>query len=249
MKIIEALRIEKGNAVAIVGAGGKTSLLFALAEAVPKPVCLTTTTKLMHEEGLRVFDHQMFSDLEEHFDLAFKAAEVNLVTNALDGNKRKWLGLSLSQADELISVCKLEEVTCLIEADGARHLPLKAPEEWEPVIPSLVDLVLVVVGLSAIGRPLAAETAFRAEIFSDLTGLPLGETIQLEHVIKMLNHPLGGLRGVPPTSRTAVVFNQADAYVLTPGELDLIREALPGNYTLAIRTSLRTDPENCELIF
>ncbi len=249
MKITDALRIGEGDIVAIVGAGGKTSLMFALADAARKPVCLTTTTKLMRGEGQGIAEHILFSDFVSDFGKNLKRAEINLVTNPLNDRNQKRLGLSRSQADQLISVCKQEKVTCLIEADGARHLALKAPAEWEPVIPSHVDLVIVVVGLSAIGRPLNAEFVFRPELFSELTGLFLGYPIQLEHIIRMLNHPQGGLKGMPPKSRAAVVFNQADADTLKPGDRDLIREALCENYSAAILTSLRTDPENCEIFF
>ena len=249
MTIIEALRIEIGEIVAIVGAGGKTSLLFALAGAAYKPVCLTTTTKLMREEGQGIAEHILFSDFATDTGKSFKRAEISLVTNSLNEGNHKWLGLSLSQAAELISACKQAVVTCLIEADGARHLALKAPAEGEPVIPPLVDLVIVVVGLSAIGRPLNNGTVFREDIFSKLTGLPLGEPILLEHILRMLNHPEGGLKGIPPNSRAAVVFNQADAYSLMPEEKDMIRETLQGRYSAAILTSLRTDSENSEVIF
>ena len=248
MTIIEALRIEIGEIVAIVGAGGKTSLLFALAGAAYKPVCLTTTTKLMREEGQGIAEHVLISDFATDPGKSFKRAEISLVINSLNESNHKWLGLSLSQAAELISACKQAVVTCLIEADGARHLALKAPAEWEPVIPPLVDLVIVVVGLSAIGKPLNAGAVFREDIFSKLTGLPLGEPILLEHILRMLNHPQGGMKGIPPNSRAAVVFNQADAYSLMPEEKDMIRETLQGRYSAAILTSLRTDSENCEVI-
>ena len=203
----------------------------------------------MREEGLRIFNHQIFSDSEIQADFSSEKTGINLVTNPLNESGKKWLGLSLSQAEQLITVCKQEHITCLIEADGARHLPLKAPAEWEPVIPPSVDLVIVVVGLSALGKPLNPETVFRPEIFSQLTGLTVGETIQLEHIIKVLNHPQGGLREIPRNSRAAVVFNQADAYLLKQNERNKIREVLKGSYTAAILTKLRTDSENCEVIF
>ncbi len=249
MKLLDALRIDKGDVVAIVGAGGKTSLMWALAKALTKPVCLTTTTKLAYEESLGGLAHLSFAEFEQQSENFPNKKEIILVTNSLDDKKQKWLGLSPSQAGELISACRQKKVTCLIEADGARHLSLKAPARWEPVIPDQVDLVIVVVGLSVIGKPLNAETVFRHEIFSQLTGLHPEEPVQFEHILRMLNHPEGGLKGKPPNCRAAVVFNQTDAYSLTPVELDLAKITLRKNYSTAILTSLRTDPEQCEVIF
>jgi len=223
--------------------------MFALAEAAQKPVCLTTTTKLMREEGQGIAEHIFFTDFATDPGNSFRQAEISLVTNSLTESTQKWQGLSLLQAAELISVCRQEKVTCLIEADGARHLPLKAPAEWEPVIPELVDQVIVVLGLSSIGKLLNDETVFREAIFSELTGLRPGEPIRLEHVLKMLNHPEGGLKGIPPKSKAAVVFNQADASSFIPAEKEMIQEALQGGYSAAILTNLRSDFDNCEIIF
>lgn len=248
MKIIEALRIEKGDAVAIVGAGGKTSLLFSLADALSKPVCLTTTTKLMFEEGHLASEHVLFPDFESSIAKNIDSTKTILITNPQNSTGKKWLGLSPAEVDHVMSCCRQKDVTCLIEADGARHLSLKAPADWEPVIPGQVDLVIVVVGLSALGKPLDPKTVFRPEIFSQLTGLPFGETIRLEHVLKMLTHPKGGMKDIPSNSRAAIVFNQTDSYSINTQELALINHALNDRFFGAILTCLQKDPEHCEVI-
>ena len=102
--------------------------------------------------------------------------------------------------------------------------------------------------LVEIGKPIDAETVFREDAFSELTGLPIGERIRMDHILSMLNHHERGMKGIPLTSHAAVVFNQADADTLTPGDWDLIRKALRKSYSAAILTSLRTDLENCEVI-
>ena len=58
----------------------------------------------------------------------------------------------------------------LIEADGSKGKPLKYPAEYEPVIPSFSDHVIVVAGLDALsGR--VDEQIFRWELFGKATGL------------------------------------------------------------------------------
>ena len=249
LKIVEALRVDMQNAIAIVGAGGKTSLMFALAEAAGKPVCLTTTTKLAREEGLWLENHFLLSENNTQIVDALQRGENTLVTNGLNASGEKWLGLSAPEISTLQDICQQVGALMLIEADGARRLSLKAPGEQEPVIPGFVSQVIVVVGLSAIGKPLDEQHVFRSERFSSLTGLPLGEPVSLVDILKMLTHPEGGLKGVPPDSETVVVFNQADTYDVHPNELDLIGEALGEKFSSTLITSLRTDPENCEVIF
>ena len=50
----------------------------------------------------------------------------------------------------------------LIEADGSRMRPIKAPAEHEPVIPPGATLVVPVMGIDALDLPLA-EAAHRPE--------------------------------------------------------------------------------------
>ncbi|MFR5438576.1 MAG: selenium cofactor biosynthesis protein YqeC, partial [Lachnospiraceae bacterium] len=50
----------------------------------------------------------------------------------------------------------------LIEADGAKRLPLKVPGEWEPVIPDFTDLVVGVIGMDAVGQ-MIRESCHRPE--------------------------------------------------------------------------------------
>ena len=54
MSLIDYLDIKsEHNVIAVVGAGGKTSIVFALAKAfynIGKKVCITTTTKMFAVE-------------------------------------------------------------------------------------------------------------------------------------------------------------------------------------------------------
>ncbi|MDO8754419.1 MAG: selenium cofactor biosynthesis protein YqeC, partial [Anaerolineales bacterium] len=80
----------------------------------------------------------------------------------------------------------------------------------EPAIPQFTDTVIVVAGLSAIGKALTDERVHHAEYFSQLTGLEIGETITPQAVISMLTHPQGGLKNIPSIARRIALLNQAD---------------------------------------
>ena len=62
---------------------------------------------------------------------------------------------------ELFEEARKKADLTLIEADGARHLPCKAPAEHEPALLSSSDLVIGVTGLSALGQPLGKEMCIR----------------------------------------------------------------------------------------
>jgi len=68
-----------------------------------------------------------------------------------------------------------------------------------------------VVGLSGLDKPLTDETVHRPEIFAELSGLEIGETVTPDALVRMLNHPSGGLKNIPFNARRVVLLNQADS--------------------------------------
>ncbi len=99
---------------------------------------------------------------------------------------------------------KKRRIPLLIEADGARQNSLKAPTEDEPPIPDFVDRVVVMAGLSVLEQPLSQETVYNPEIFSKLSCPPVGQVITPEAIIRLLCHPQGGQKNIPPAaSRSA----------------------------------------------
>jgi molybdenum cofactor cytidylyltransferase len=100
----------------------------------------------------------------------------------------------------------------IIEADGARKLPIKAPAEHEPAIPGFINVVITVIGLSGLGKPLNEEWVHRPELFSSLVGLPMGARIESEHLVKALISPRGGLKNISPDTRKILLINQIDSF-------------------------------------
>jgi len=98
----------------------------------------------------------------------------------------------------------------LIEADGARHHPLKAPAPYEPVIPSSTTLVVPIVGLDALDARLDAEKVFRLEIAARLTGLAPGSRITDAAIVTLITHPQGLARNSPAGARIVPFLNKTD---------------------------------------
>ena len=128
----------------------------------------------------------------------------------------------------------------LIEADGSRRKPLKAPSDHEPPIPKFVEAVVVVAGLSALGQPLSEHVVHRVEIFSRLSGLAPGERITTEALRRVLANPAGGLKNIPPTARRIVLFNQADTDDFQAQARSLSEGLLP-IYSSAVVASLEQE--------
>ena len=97
----------------------------------------------------------------------------------------------------------------LVEADGAKHLPLKAPASHEPVIPETASLVLAVAGLDGIGKPVS-ETAFRPERYAAVLGVEQAHVVTPQDVAAVLVSGDGQRKDVRPGVRFSVVLNKAD---------------------------------------
>lgn len=201
----------KIRSLAIVGAGGKTSLMYYMAHCIAGSggtVVTTTTTKIFPprpDQSPQIITN----DVDRNFDSlnsclkVFRHATVSSGFNPANG---KLLGVD----EEAIERCLSMADYVLIEADGAAGRSIKAPEDWEPVIPGMVDLVISVVGLDCLDKPVSDDLVFRMERFSEITGLTKGHTITPEAIGRLLSHPRGGFKGAPPCSDFIAFLNKKD---------------------------------------
>lgn len=163
--LLDALKInpEKYRVIAVVGGGGKTSLIFRLMEelvSIGKTVIVTTTTHMVYEPERPFVENGDIDGVRKDLQIYHYT-----VAASLDCSKGKIGCLSEEKLEELRGLSDV----LLIEADGAKRLPLKVPEEWEPVIPELVDLLIGVVGMDALGEPIQ-KTCHRVEKVAKFLG-------------------------------------------------------------------------------
>lgn len=163
---------------------------------------------------------------------------VLLVTGKPDGERTR--PVSEKIIHRLYQHCKAHSIPLLVEADGSRQKPLKAWAGHEPPIPAFADLVVHVAGLSGLGKPLSEEYVHRAEKFSELSGLKIGETISPEVMAKVLTHSQGGLKKMSMTTRKVILLNQADTAELQSAAQALTLNLLP-TYQAVLISSLLHD--------
>jgi probable selenium-dependent hydroxylase accessory protein YqeC len=204
--------------IAVVGGGGKTSLMFALARELDgcgRRVITTTTTKIFTPSVEESPCLLMCEDGPEVPMLPERLATYGHVTVAqrVGGSAGKLGGVS----EETLSICLACADHVIVEADGAAGHPIKAPEPWEPVIPSLTDLVVPVVGLDCLGKPVSEAVVFRLKRFLTVTGLHEGDPIDPEAVAAVMAHDQGGMKGVRENMRVAPFLNKLDALLHADG--------------------------------
>jgi molybdenum cofactor cytidylyltransferase len=231
VNLTTALRLNLASRVALVGGGGKTTTLFALAREIPSPVMVTATAHMAIEQTA-LADHHVFVDEAASLDIQLPSG-VTLFTGPLN-NGGKTTGLSARAMQRVLDLAHQHHAPLFIEADGSKCLPLKAPAEHEPPIPDFVDTVIYVAGLTGLGQPLDDEHVHRPARFARLSGLTIGEAVTPEAIAKVLSDPIGGLKHVPPTARRIAVLNQADTPELQAKAQIIARQLLPTYHAVAI---------------
>lgn len=211
---IARLLNRQGHAmVSIVGSGGKTTLLFQLLSHFRKQVStLVSTTTMMYFPEAPI-DDVVFLKGSKEPDLALRlpfpekdSPRTLAIFDHAIGNKVKGVTPETIDDPRLIQRYPL----ILVESDGAKGKPLKAYAGHEPVIPQQVDLVVVVMGLDGLFAELSDTLVHRASIFSALTGLEPGETVTPEALVRILVHPDGFMKAVPPRARMILMLNKWD---------------------------------------
>ncbi len=149
MNFATSLQIQKGI-TAIIGSGGKTSLLCRLASELSGRVLICTTT-------------HMFPPEQFPFALRAEAWKGVLCIGTPTAS-----GKITAPSQSFTELSALADYI-LVEADGSKHLPLKAHAPHEPVIPPHCNQVITVVGASGLNRPIEA-AVHRSERFFTLTG-------------------------------------------------------------------------------
>ncbi len=208
MNVLETLRAESG-VVAVVGAGGKKTTLYALAARAACEHSLravvTATVRIP------IFDQAVESvSVTDDPVAACERAEswpVGVVPDR-EGEDR-YLGYDPTVIDDIAAADAADLV--LVKADGARMREFKAPNDREPQLPRSVDTVVPIASVGVVGKPLASEHVHRPERVAAITGRDRGDRIRPVDVARVLASDRGGLKGVPDGATVVPLLNKVDA--------------------------------------
>lgn len=209
------LNLKKGGVISLVGAGGKTALMFRMARELSKsgdPVLTTTTTKI-YMPARRQSAAVIISECAE--TLVDRAAAVLRQNPHISAGSKivhfqhKLKGLKPETIDDLWNSGVFRWI--IVEADGAAGRPVKAPAAHEPVIPQCTKWLIGLVGLSAVGKPLTESWAFRSQLFAKISGLAIGAAITEKAIAAVLVDKNGILKNCPRRAKRFVFLNQADS--------------------------------------
>ena len=218
MQLKDALRVQRGDVVAFIGAGGKTSALFRLARELHADgwrVLATTTTRVAREEVLAApLAVRLTSQVTPEMIREWLSLHGFVFLYGTD-NRRKGriTGIHPDVISELMD--SVNSDVMLIEADGARRLSFKVPYDHEPVIPRDTSLVVPVAGIDALGQPLDEQHIYNATRIQERYGFPEGEPLIPPWMAVAIRDSELGLRNIPDNVRVVPLLNKVPSGGLT----------------------------------
>lgn len=190
----EAVGLPKGAIVTAVGAGGKTTIIKKLAcenRTLNRKVLVTTTTHMMIEKNFC----SLSGDINE--------VKQYLNTGICFLGKKSGIKMSMPDRKLLYDAMEMAD-SVIIEGDGSKRLPLKFPNEHEPVILPKTTDVIIVMGLSSLGKTVD-KTVHRTELVCDRLGISPKTYIDTDIIYGIIS------KGYKiKDKRIHVVLNQAD---------------------------------------
>ncbi len=207
-ELATALKIVQGELISLVGGGGKTTTLFTLGDQLAGTTVLTTTTKMGAEQS---GDYPaLLAPTDDELRARLDAAGRALVWQAADD--RRAIGVHPDDCDRWFDIAD----NIVVEADGSRKRPFKAPAAHEPVIPARTTLLVACIGASAFGRPIA-ESCHRPDLVAALAGCRVDNDLTPARAAAVLLDPNGSQKQRPSGARFVVALHRvtpADAAIV-----------------------------------
>lgn len=187
------LKLDSQRVISFVGAGGKTTLLYTLAEelaALGYRVLVTTTTHMVKpEQNYCEWGEQVHVREGEVLTVGISCGD-----EKIKGMEGKEYEVLLKQADFL-----------LIEADGSKRMPLKVPAKHEPVLIPETDLVVGVLGFHSVGKKIG-EVSHREKEVAAFLNKKQEDMVTVRDLEQISFSKNGLLKGVEPPYQ--VIWNQ-----------------------------------------
>ena len=176
MQISSFLQIGRGI-TALIGGGGKTTLMYTLAEELRSrgSVIICTSTKIKIPEQYPT----LFDASEDDVAAAFAVNDILCIAEKSVENKLCAPKLSFE------TLARLADYV-IVEADGAKRLPLKAHASHEPVVPVAAQRVVTVIGVDGIGKRIA-ETCHRSALYAQIAGVSEDDVVTPELAARVVN--------------------------------------------------------------
>jgi probable selenium-dependent hydroxylase accessory protein YqeC len=234
MTVVDYLDISTGSVVAVIGCGGKTSLIELIVDRLrDKKVLVSTTTKIFPPKMKDIVLCETLGQCEEReprTGIQYMGL-LNSASGKLEALPEAFLAALQPRYDIV-----------LLEADGSRGLPCKGWLANEPVVPDYCTHTVGVITMGALGKPAGESTVHRLPEFKTLTGVGEGKTITAAALEAMICAPAGMFKN--SAGKRYVIVNQAEDDVtgaIAMSFLQTIKEKYPALFEKLLFGSVHKD--------
>jgi len=228
------LEIPNGSVVALVGCGGKTSLVELMADRLrDKKVLVSTTTKIFPPKMKNIVLCETLWQCGENEPRT--GIQCMGLLNSASGK------LEALPEVFLVALQPRYDVV-LLEADGSRGLPCKGWLTNEPVVPDYCTHTLGLITMGALGKPAGETTVHRLPEFFVLTGVGEGQTITAAALEAMVCAPKGMFKN--SAGKRYVIVNQVEddaTAAVALAFLQTIKEEYPARFEKLLFGSVHRD--------
>jgi probable selenium-dependent hydroxylase accessory protein YqeC len=197
-----------GAIYTFVGAGGKTTAMKAVAAFLAQggiKARLTTTTRVGIDE-LKDIPLSLIRDPADLARAVADSAPVRLLVSTTMHDRGKHRGLDPRLIEDL---AVQGDTVLLVEGDGSRKLPMKAPRSHEPVIPANTAAVFALMGAIAFGERITEKNCYNHRKALALTG-ETGGFFGAREIARLAGDPEGCRKGILSGMGFRLLINQGD---------------------------------------
>lgn len=218
MKICQSLNIKDFPCtISLIGAGGKSTTMFSLADEFNKQgkkVLVTTTTHISIDQGnlaQKLITESKYNIAVKKLKEYFQECNVICLNTSILEEQQKLKGIPIQWIERI----KNENIVdiIIVEADGAKGKSFKAPTEYEPVLPKHNDIIVAIMGTDAMYKPIIDQYVHRPErILALLNGEPENQETILskENIIRVYFHKSGLLKDVQKDQKVYILLNKVN---------------------------------------
>lgn len=211
--MLEFMSLNDKNMIAVQGAGGKTSTVFLLAnefKSMNETSLISTTTKM------GIVSEDKFDYLYT-FNEKTKIVDGKIYFTSKSRTDTKEIGFEPEFFDKIFLDGLFSNI--ILETDGAKTRPIKAPREDEPVNPKNITHCVGVIGLDSVNKPFDEKFCHRKEYMKKIIGNPKILTTKSYSIIINSNC---GLFKNSYDAKKFLILNKADTKQDIQNAMDII---------------------------
>lgn len=191
MNLIDTFKINNKDIITIIGAGGKTSLMFSASSLLRNDykVLVTTTTHIYVPDNnlydkiimLTHFENENYNNILQNNKNGVYVIGSHIVNNS------KIKGLTFDMLDKITPYFDV----VIIEGDGSKEKSLKGWNDNEPVIYPKSTKTIGIVDISSIGIDINEENIHRVDKFLEIINDYSNNKVNIEHLEKLILNEKG----------------------------------------------------------